>query len=224
MDSTVEISQKLPSCLPGYVIDIEDVVYESTIDGKCSGKSLCSIHNKNTLLFACNQKQVCSVEIRHFRFHINSTCGSTVRFFTKYRCLPVIHEQKDFLCESSLRRPNAVDIKLSCQRFYRLHITLALVGISIKQQADENQQRFKCNKDTYWLCNHYVPDAYRSVCSSQLNRGVGDFCEIKSYDRPRLKGCQYGEMSNFSLVEYSCIPGNERRTISFSLFFRVFCR
>lgn len=208
LDSTIEISQKLPSCLPGYAIDIEDVVYESTTDGKCSGKSLCSLHNKNTLTFACNHKQTCNVEIRHFRFHINATCGSTVRFFTKYRCLPVIHEQKDYLCESSKRRPNLADIKLECARYYRLHITLALVGISVKQQDDMIQQHFKCNKDTYWLCNHYVSDAYRNVCSNQLNHGSGDRCEIRPNDRPRLKGCQHGEVSNFSLVEYSCIPGN----------------
>ncbi|CAF1449560.1 unnamed protein product [Adineta steineri] len=207
LDSAVEISQKLPSCRPGHVIDIEDVVYESTVDGKCSGKSLCSLHNKNALLFACNQKQICNVEIRHFRFHINSTCGSTVRFFTKYRCLPVIQEQKDYLCESSIRRPSLADIKLSCERYYRLHVTLALVGISVKQQDNGIQQHFKCNKDTYWLCNHYVPDAYRNACSNQLDRGIGDYCDIRPNDRPRLKGCQYGEVSNFSLVEYSCIPG-----------------
>lgn len=225
LDSAVEISQKLPSCLPGYVVDVEDVVYESTTDGKCSGRTLCSIHNKNALLFACNQKQVCSVEIQHFRFHINATCGSTVRFFTKYRCLPVVHEQKDYLCESSARRPTAPNIRLSCQPYYRLHITMALVGISMKQAADDNRARFKCNKDTYYLCNHYVPDAYRSVCSSQLNRGAGDYCEIRSYDRPQLKGCQYGEVSNFSLVEYSCIPGERTFAASIDCHCRVLsCR
>ncbi len=131
-----------------------------------------------------------------------------MRFFTKYRCLPVIQEQKDYLCESSIRRASLADIKLECTKYYRLHITLALVGISVKQQDDTTQQRFKCNKDTYWICNHYVPDAYGNVCSNQLNRGIGDRCEIRLNDRPRLKGCQYGEVSNFSLVEYSCIPGN----------------
>jgi hypothetical protein len=84
---------------------------------------------------------------------------------------------------------------------------LALVGISVKPQNDLFKSPFKCNKDTYWLCNYYVPDAYRNVCNNQLNYGVGDRCTIRSNDRPRLKGCQYGESSNFSLVEYSCIPG-----------------
>ncbi|CAF2384609.1 unnamed protein product [Rotaria sp. Silwood2] len=207
LDSSVEIARKLPSCLPGYAIDIEDVVYESTIDGSCSGRSLCSSNNKNALTFACNHKQTCNVDIRNFRFHINKTCGSTVRFFTKYRCLPVIHEQKDYLCESSTRRSNLADINLSCERYYRLHITLALIGISVRPRDDLNKSRFKCNKNTYWLCNHYIPDAYRSVCNSQLSYGSGEHCKIRHSDRPRLKGCEYGEVSNFSIVEYSCIPG-----------------
>ncbi|CAF1246546.1 unnamed protein product [Rotaria sordida] len=206
LDSSVEISRKLPSCLPGYAIDIEDVVYESTIDGTCSGRSLCSTHNKNTLTFACNQKQMCDVNIKHFRFHINKTCGSTVRFFTKYRCLPVIHEQKDYLCESTIRRTNLADINLSCERYYRLHITMALVGISVKPNDNTRKTQFKCNKNIYWLCNYYVADAYGNVCNNQLNRGNGEHCQIRSSDRPRLKGCEYGEASNFSLVEYSCIP------------------
>ncbi|CAF0916258.1 unnamed protein product [Rotaria sp. Silwood1] len=207
LDSSVEISRKLPSCLPGYAIDIEDVVYESTIDGTCSGRSLCSSHSKNPLTFACNHKQTCDIDIRHFRFHINDTCGSTVRFFTKYRCLPVIQEQKDYLCESSTRRTNLADINLSCDRYYRLHITMALVGISVRPKDDVNKNRFKCNKNTYWLCNHYIPDAYRSVCNDQLNYGGGEHCKIRYSDRPRLKGCLHGEASNFSIVEYSCIPG-----------------
>jgi len=213
VDSTVETSQTLSSCLPGYAVDIEDVVYESTIDGECSGKKLCSLHNKNTLTFACNHKRLCNLKIRHFRFYINETCGSTIRFFIKYRCLPVIQEQKDYLCDSSIRRINSPDINLSCENSYRLYIKLALVGISIRQNDDLNKNHFKCNKDTYWLCNHYVPDAYRNVCNNQLNNGVGNQCVIKYNDRPRLKGCQYGESSNFSLVEYLCIPGYFKKKI-----------
>jgi hypothetical protein len=84
---------------------------------------------------------------------------------------------------------------------------MALVGIIIRQHDEAIKSHFKCDKDTYWLCNHYVPDAYRNVCNNQLNYGSGNQCEIRYSDRPRLKGCQYGETSNFSLVEYSCIPG-----------------
>jgi hypothetical protein len=200
----------LPSCLPGYAIDIEDVVYESTVDGSCSGSRLCSLHNKNTLTFACNHKRTCNVAIRDFRFHINSTCGSTVRFFTKYRCLPVIQEQKDYLCEASTaRRTSLGDINLSCPRNYRLHITMALIGVNIKQQQHEEtspsaRNHPKCNKDTYWICTYYVPDGYRDVCNNR-----NDQCKIKYNERPALKGCPYGVSSNFSLVEYSCIPGRD---------------
>jgi hypothetical protein len=212
LDPSIEISQTLASCLPGYVIDIDDVVYESTVDGKCSGKKLCSLHNKNTLTFACNRKHLCELKIRHFRYHINSTCGSTIRFFIKYRCLPVIQEQKDYLCDTSIRRGNLQDINLSCENYYRLYIKMALVGISARQHDDiYNNDHFICNKDTYWHCNHYVPDAYRNVCNNQLNRGIGNQCQIRYNDRPRLKGCPYGELSNFSLVEYLCIPGNFRQ-------------
>lgn len=209
LDSSIETSQTLATCLPGFDIDIDDVVYESTTDGECSGKKLCSLHNKNTLTFACNHKRICNLKIRHFRFHINSTCGSTVRFYIKYRCLPVIHEQKDYLCDSLIRRGNSPDINLSCENDYRLYIKLALVGINIQQHDQSNRpQHFQCNKDTYWVCNQYVPDSYRNVCNNQLNRRYGSQCEIRYNDRPRLKGCQYGETSNFSLVEYLCIPGN----------------
>lgn len=207
LDSTVEVSRKLPACSPGYVIDIEDVVYESTVDGTCSGKSLCSTNYKNTLSFACNNKQICDVETRQFRFHINSTCGATVRFFTKYRCLPVIQERKDYMCELAARRSSSADINLTCERNYRLHLSMALVGISVKPQDTILRERFQCNKNTYWICNQYVSDAYRNVCNNQLNHGTGDQCRIRSNDRPRLKGCVHGEASNFSLVEFSCIPG-----------------
>jgi len=80
---------------------------------------------------------------------------------------------------------------------------MALVGISVKPQDPTNKNHFQCNKDTYWLCNYYVPDAYRNVC----NNRNGNQCQIRYNDRPRLKGCSYGESSNFSLVEYLCIPG-----------------
>jgi hypothetical protein len=194
--------------LPGYAIEIEDVIYESTIDGTCSGARLCSIENKNTLSFACNHKRTCHLDLPYFRFHINSTCGSTVRFFAKYRCLPVIHEQKDYLCESpSFRRPNQGDINISCATDYRLHIKLALIGVSIKPQETTKRNRWKCNKDTYWLCNYYIPDAYKNVCDNQLNSIRSDQCKIRYNDRPALRGCQHSSSSNFSLVEYTCIPG-----------------
>ena len=88
---------------------------------------------------------------------------------------------------------------------------MALVGISVRQQGDSNRNRVQCNKDTYWLCNHYVPDSYRNVCNNQINRGYGSQCEIRYSDRPRLKGCPNGEASNFSLVEYLCIPSKYPR-------------
>ena len=209
LDKATDVNKALPSCLPGYAIDIEDVIYQSTADGTCSGALLCSLHNRNTLTFACNRKKTCNVDIRHFRFHINATCGSTVRFYTKYRCLPVIHEQKEYLCESpTARRPQLGDLNPSCTNYYRLHITMALIGISVKPQDSMTKSSFKCNKDTYWMCNHYIPDAYRNVCDNQVNRGVGEQCKIRYSDRPALRGCEYGSTSNFSIVEYSCIPGN----------------
>ncbi|CAF2140111.1 unnamed protein product [Rotaria magnacalcarata] len=206
LDLNIEISRKLPSCLPGYAIEIEEVVYESTSDGTCSGRSLCSYQNRNALSFACNNKQKCNVDIRHSRFHINKTCGSTVRFFTKYRCLPVIQEQKNYSCESTMRQANSGDINLFCDNNYRLHIKMALVGI-IGKPHDGIKTRVKCNKNTYWLCNHYVQDAYRSVCNNQLSYGTGNQCKIRFSERPRLNGCEHGDLSNFSLVEYACIPG-----------------
>ena len=190
---------------------MEDVTYESTVDDTCSGETRCSVSNKNTLAFACNHKQRCNVNIRDFRYHINTTCGSTVRFFTKYRCLSVIQEQRDFLCQSSMHGTNQGNIYLSCERHYRIHITMALVGISVKPQNSITRQRFKCDKDTYWLCNKYVSDAYRNACKHQLNQGSGDQCRIRYNDRPKLTECQYGQFSNFSLVQYSCIPGNFRK-------------
>ncbi|CAF1245721.1 unnamed protein product [Adineta steineri] len=208
-DSLTEIPQKLPSCLPGYIIDIENVFYESTVDNSCSGTTLCRVENKNSLQFACNRKRRCNVNIDNLRFHINSTCGTTVRFYTKYRCLPVIQEQNDHLCEplSSSRRLALGDIKLECQRNYRLHITSALIGISIKKQDELTKNHFKCNKDTQTVCNSYVPNAYRDVCDNPLRPTYDDHCTIKYNERPALKDCPYGMTSNFSLVEYLCIPG-----------------
>jgi len=205
IESTDRISQTLPSCLPGYVIDIENVIYESTRDDTCSGTVLCQIENKNTLLFACNRKRTCHIDINNLRFYINSTCNSTIRFFVQYRCLPVIQEQKDYLCESStLRRPTLGDINLSCIRNYRLHITMALIGISLKQQDETGiKNRFKCGKDTQTICNNYIPNGYRDVCDSQSKQE----CKITYNQRPMLNDCQYGMTSNFSLVEYLCIPG-----------------
>jgi hypothetical protein len=202
-DTPNEIPRTLPSCLPGYIIDIENVIYESTTDNSCSGITLCRIQNKNTLLFACNRKRTCSIDPNNLRFHINSTCGSTIRLFTEYRCLPVMQEQKDYLCEASTARRG--DINLSCERNYRLVITTALIGISVKDETAKN--RFKCNKDTQSICNHYIPNAYQDVCNSQSQHGNGDQCKIRYNERPTLKDCQYGGTSNFSMVEYTCIPG-----------------
>lgn len=100
---------------------------------------------------------------------------------------------------------------------------MALVGISTRQHDDINRNNFKCNKDTYWFCNYYVPDAYRNVCNNQLTYGAGSQCQIRYSDRPRLKDCSYGEFSNFSLVEYLCIPGRlkRRKKIGLEFFFFV---
>lgn len=197
------ITQALPSCLPGYVIDIENVFYESTRDDICSGTTLCQIENKNTFLFACNRKRTCQIDINNLRFQINSTCGSTKRFFVQYRCLPVIYEQKDYLCESSsTRRPSLGDINLACARNYRLHITNALIGLSLKPQ-EETKTRFKCNKDTQTICNNFITNDYQDICQRQPKQE----CKITYNQRPMLNDCQYGAPSNFSLVEYSCIPG-----------------
>ena len=216
LESTNEPSPPptLPSCLPGYVIDIENVIFESTTDGSCTGTTLCQVENKNALLFACNRKRTCQVDAKDLRFHVNGTCGSTKRFFTKYRCLPVIQEQKDYLCESpTTRRATLGDINLSCERNYRLHITMASIGISIKPQDDQTKARFKCNKDTPWICTQYVSDVYRSVCHNQLRPGQDDQCKIRYSDRPVLKDCPHGTGSNYSMVEYSCIPGRNERDL-----------
>ncbi|CAF4274020.1 unnamed protein product [Rotaria sp. Silwood2] len=207
-DSTNDISNPYPSCLPGYIIDIENVVYESTNDNSCTGLTLCQIENKNTVLFACNRKRTCHIDINTLHFHINSTCHTTKRLYIKYRCLPIIQEQKDYLCESSSqRRIRSGEINLSCIRNYRLYITNALIGISIKQQQDEiNKSSFKCNKDTQTICNYNIPNAYHDVCDSQLKHGSDDQCKIKYHERPTLKDCQHGMASNFSMVEYLCIP------------------
>jgi hypothetical protein len=203
-DSTDKPTPTFPSCLPGYVLDIENVIYESTVNNLCSGLTSCQIENKNTLAFACNRKRTCQIDLNDLRFYINSTCGTTIRFYTHYRCLPVIQEQKDYLCESSTpRRVQLGDINLSCERDYRLYISKATIGISLKQQDESSKNRFKCNKDTQSICNHNIPNAYRDVCVNQLS----DQCKIKYNERPMLKDCEYGMTSNYSMVEYSCIPG-----------------
>lgn len=212
-DSTVEINRKLPSCPVGYAVEIDDVIYESTIDGKCSGSLYCSVNNKNALAFACNGKQICTVDIRNFRFQINSTCGATVRFFSKFRCLPVLYDQKDYFCQSpNIRNPNQGDLTISCQNNYHLHIKMALIGISVKSQDLSNRNRWKCDKNTYWLCNHYIPDAYRNVCQNQLHRNSPERCLIRYSDRPQLRNCPHGSSSNFSIVEYVCVPGEKTIT------------
>ncbi|CAF3713697.1 unnamed protein product [Rotaria sordida] len=211
IDSTNQLSNTFPSCLPGYVIDIEHVYYESTNDNSCNGITLCRIENKNTVLFACNRKRTCHIDINTLNFHINSTCSTTKRLYIEYRCLPIIQEQKDYLCESSTsRRIRVGDINLSCERNYRLHITKALIGISLKSSQDEinNKNRFKCNKDTQTTCIYNIPNAYYDVCNSQLKDGNDDQCKIRYNERPTLKDCEYGMTSNFSMVEYLCIPGN----------------
>ncbi|UJR09528.1 hypothetical protein I4U23_013765 [Adineta vaga] len=209
IESTNKTSSNLPSCLPGYIIDIENVIYESTIDNSCSGTTRCQIENKNPLSFACNHKRICTVNINDLRFPINSTCGSTIRLYTTYRCLPVIHDQTDYLCESSIvRRVTSGDINLSCARNYRLYIKMALIGISLRQQIEQTGNRFKCNKDTQTICTSSIQNAYRDVCDSQLKQGNDGECKIRYNDRPPLKDCPYGMMSNFSMVEYSCIPND----------------
>lgn len=215
IDNSTERSQTLPSCLPGYVVEIDNVIYESTRDQSCSGITQCQIENKNSFLFACNRKRTCQIDLSTLAFHINSTCGTTKRFFVQYRCLPVIQEQKDFLCESfTSRRPSLSDINLSCLRNYRLHITKASIGVSLKSQQDEfnPKNRFKCNRETETVCVMDVPAGYREICRSQSKQE----CKISYNQRPTLNNCPYGTASNFSYVEYSCIPG---KTLSKTLFF-----
>ena len=231
-EPTNEAFHTFPSCLPGYVIDVENVIYESTNDNKCSGITLCRLENKNTFLFICNRKRTCLFNTNHLNFHINSTCGSVIRFSIKYRCLPVIQEQSDYLCtQSTKRRVRLGDINLSCERNYRLHITEALIGMSIKTKNQTiNNRRFQCNKNTATICNYTVPNAYRDVCNNQLNEKNDDHCKIKYYQRPPLKDCPYGMMSNYSLVKYLCIPGQfyfaillkEENSFHFFFFFFFF--
>ncbi|CAF1399920.1 unnamed protein product [Adineta ricciae] len=210
IEPTDKPSSNLPSCLPGYIIHIENVMYESTTDDTCSGTARCRIENKNTLLFACNRKRTCSINITDLRFSINSTCGSTRRVYTTYRCLPVIYDQTDFLCESSAgRRVTSGDINLSCARNYRLYIKTALAGISLRQQADQTGNRFKCNRDTPTICTTPTQNDYRYICDNQLKQGNGAECKIRYNERPLLRDCPYGTVSNFSMVEYSCIPSDK---------------
>lgn len=208
IDNSTERSQTLPSCLPGYVLEIDNVIYESTRDQTCSGITHCPVENKNAFLFACNRKRTCQIDLTKLAFHINATCGITSRFFVQYRCLPVIQEQKDYLCESfTQRRPALSDINLSCMRNYRLHITKASVGISLKSPQDESnpKNRFKCNRETDTTCITDVPSVYRDICLSQSKQE----CKIPYNQRPTLNNCPHGTASNFSYVEYSCIPGKD---------------
>lgn len=206
IENSTERNPVLPSCLPGYVLDIENVIYESTRDNTCSGITQCQIENKNAFIFACNRKRTCQIDLTKLAFHINSTCGTTMRFFVQYRCLPVIQEQKDYLCESfTPRRPSSSDINLSCMRNYRLHITKASVGMSLKSSQDEfnPKNRMKCNRETETICVSDVPNAYRDVCQNQRKHE----CKITYNQRPMLNNCPEGSSSNFSYVEYLCIPG-----------------
>lgn len=129
---------------------------------------------------------------------MNATCQSTNRFYIKYRCLPVIQNENHYQCDSTVRRNI---INLSCENSFRLYIKMALVGISTQQSSA------LCDKNTYWVCNHYVPDSYRNVCNNRLSYAGGSQCDIHYNDRPRLKACPHGELSNFSMIEYLCIPG-----------------
>lgn len=78
----------------------------------------------------------------------------------------------------------------------------------MKPQEVNRKIPWQCGKDTYWLCNYYIPDNYRNVCENQLSRNAGDQCQIRYADRPTLRGCEYRTNSNFSIVEYSCIPSD----------------
>jgi hypothetical protein len=208
IEPTNELSTPLASCLPGYVIDIDSVTFESTHDDSCSGISRCQSEQTHPLVSSCNRKRTCQLEIAALRFHLNSTCGSTKRFFIKYRCLPVIYEQKDYVCDSpSARRVTQGDINLSCARNFRIHITSAIIGMSLKPSDELSRARYKCNKDTISTCHFYASDNYRHVCTSQLTSTQEDQCKIRYHDRPGLNECSYGSTSNYSMVEYLCIPG-----------------
>ena len=204
-----ENSTTVASCLPGYVIDIENVIVESTSDDNCWGTTRCQFEEKQLLFGACHRKRTCQIDIHQLRTYINATCGSTKRFFTKYRCLPVIQEQKDYLCESSSsRRVSLGDINLSCPRNSRIYINTALIGLSLKGQDESNKVRFKCNKETVAICQSYVSEIYRTICNKQLRLGSEDQCKIKFTDRPMLIDCPHGSASNYSMVEYYCVPSN----------------
>ncbi|CAF0809938.1 unnamed protein product, partial [Didymodactylos carnosus] len=106
-----------------------------------------------------------------------------------------IYDQKDFLCESvNSRRPP--EINLSCNHDYYLYITYAVLGITPKKGSTA------CKKEQ-WYCNQYVHHTYSKLCATSVKK---DSCTIRYEDRPPLKDCTYGIYSNFSLVDYSCIP------------------
>ena len=205
----IESSSKaptLPSCLPGYVLDIDNVIYESTHDDSCSDITRCRIESKNSLAFACNRKRTCQIELANLHFHINSTCGTTRRFFIQYHCLPIIQEQKDYFCDSpTYRRPLLGDINLSCIKNYRLIILNAWIGLSLRS-SDDFSSKIKCNRDTLTTCQYDLSTNYRHLCDYQSKQE----CKIAYSQRPMLEQCSYGTQSNFSLVEYLCIPGSRR--------------
>lgn len=196
-------STNIASCLPGYVIEIENVQIESTNDDACWGTTRCQIEDKFILSEFCFRKRICQVDLKKLNILINSTCGSTRRFFVKYRCLPVIQEQKDFICDSSSSRRNPnVDINLSCGRNSKIFIKTATVGLSVR----ENDEKIKCNKDVQTTCSTDVSDIYRQICQNSFQNGNEDQCKIRSTERPTLENCFAGKTSNFSMVEYFCVP------------------
>ena len=208
IDDGNEFSPTLPSCLPGHKIHLESVVFESTDDDSCSGLARCRVTRNDVLIADCEGKRTCQMDVNNLRLRLNATCAMARRFYVKYRCLPVIQEQKDYLCEpSSARRVTVSDINLSCPRNYQIYITSAVIGISMKPQDDPSKARFKCNKDTQWTCSSSATEVYRDVCHRQVRSGSAEQCKIKYTDRATLDDCPHGVASNYSMVEYLCIPG-----------------
>ena len=207
-----EFSPALPSCLPGHNVRMESVVFESSIGDECSGVTRCQVEKNDILNVDCDGKRTCQVDINTLRLNLSATCGLAKRFYVKYRCLPVLQEQKDYLCEpSSTRRVALSDINLSCPRNYHIYITSAVIGISVKPQEDPSKARFKCNKDTQWLCSSVATNAYRDVCQRQVRSGNAEQCKIRYTDRGLLDDCPHGVASNYSMVEYLCVPGMTKK-------------
>ena len=80
-----------------------------------------------------------------------------------------------------------------------MYILNAFVGL-----AASSKSAAKCGKETSSSCLNDVTPTYRSVCQRSNSK---DQCKIRYQDRPNLSGCDESAMSNYSMVEYLCVPG-----------------